>query len=332
MRNRSPAFVLSLLPIALAAMAIVPSGARLDLPKALATQQEIVASDPANAAAQVDLGNLLLLDGKTAEAEAAYRQALAVDSASVNAHFNLGLLLQQRGENLDASREFKRVIELDPNHAWANYQLGVVREGWGMDGAAVRSYARAFALNPRLAFSDVNPHIVENKLVTQAMIRAYGKESAPLQPSVAYEEPSRIAAILVGRPASERTRVAATPGATAPVPESPAAAEPADATAAAGQAAGARTLGSSDLAGVGESGQASASGRSYHPPTTRVVPQTDEEPDVEIYEPPVPTLRIPTPSEPGGAVLAPGYVPAAPSTGRLEMNLRDAWGREIGLS
>jgi tetratricopeptide (TPR) repeat protein len=330
-RNRSPAFVLSLVPIALAAMAIVPSGARLDLPKALATQQEIVASDPANAAAQVDLGNLLLLDGKTAEAEAAYRQAIAVDPASVNAHFNLGLLLQQRGENLDASREFKRVIDLDPDHAWANYQLGVVREGWGMESAAVRSYARAFALNPRLAFSDVNPHIVENKLVTQAMIRAYGKESAPLQPSVAYEEPSRIAAILVGKPTSERARVAATPEASAPGAEAPAA--PADATAASGQAAGARTLGSSDLSGVGESGQASGSGRSYHPPVTRVVPQTDEEPEVEIYEPPVPTLRIPTPSEPvAPGAPAPSFTPGAPSTGRLEMNLRDAWGREIGLS
>lgn len=329
MRNRSPAFVLSLVPIALAAMAVVPS--RLNLPKALATQQEIVASDPANAAAQVDLGNLLLLDGKTAEAEAAYRQAIAVDPASVNGHFNLGLLLQQRGENLDASREFKRVIELDPNHAWANYQLGVVREGWGMDTAAIRSYARAFALNPRLAFSDVNPHIVENKLVTQAMIRAYGRESAPLQPSVTYEEPGRIASILIGKPASDHTRVAAGPDEVTPHTGAPPVAAPTESAAGSAEATP-RTLGSSDLSGVGESGQASASGRSYRPPTTRVVPETDEEPDVEIYEPPVPTLRIPTPSEPGGAVPAPGYVPAAPSTGRLEMNLRDAWGREIGQS
>ncbi len=330
MRSKPLWIATSLVPVALAAIAGAPSPTPINLPKALAVQQERVLSNPADAAAQVDLGNLLLLDGKTAEAEAAYRRAITLDPASVNAHFDLGLLLQQRKEERAASQEFKRVIELAPDHAWAHYQLGVLREGSGNESAAVRSYATAFALNPRLAFPDVNPHVLENKLVTPAMLRAYRSELPPLQPGAAYEEPVRIVGILVGEPAqgaqAAQEAGVATPGMPTPTPRPDAIAEPS----AAGEP---RTLRPGDLSRVGDSGQATPGASSVVRRGARPVivdEEGNEQPDVEIYEPPVPTLRIPTPTDPGTGVVPTPYQPGVPSTGRLEMHLRDTWGREIG--
>lgn len=326
MRSKSWLFLISLAPVALAAFAAAP--APLNLPKALATQQAIVAADPASAAAQVDLGNLLLLDGKAAEAEAAYRQAIVLDPASVNAHFDLALLLQQRGEERDAGREYKQVLELDPRHAWAHYQLGVLREAAGSESAAVRSYAKAFALNPRLAFPDVNPHVLENKLVTAAMLRAYGEELPALQPGAAYEEPTRIAGLLVARPDGKTASPAAAGAFAAPAPSADAIPEPAPSPTGAEPP---RTIRPHDLSQVGNAGQ--ASGGSTARRSTRPAgydTENGDEPEVEIYEPPVPTLRIPTPTDPSTGIVPQPYQPGTPSTGRLEMQLRDAWGREIG--
>ncbi len=313
MRSKSLWFATSLVPVALAAFAAVP----VNLPKALATQQQLVSAQPDNAAAQIDLGNLLLLDGQTEAAEAAYRQAIALDPASATAHFNLGLLLQQTGEESKAAKEYKEALRIEPRYAWAHYQLGVVREQSGNDNAAVRSYAKAFALNPRLNFPDVNPHVLDNKLVTESLLYAYRHELPPLQPGAAYAEPTRIASILVGAPQSS-TAVAAQPAA-APSPD--AISEP-TAPVATQSAGGDRTLSPSDLTRLGGAGQATPPATSSRRQDRQMIIQDEgEEPEPEIYEPPVPALQIPTPSE-GGAPAAP-YEPGQPSTGQLEMRLRD---------
>lgn len=313
MRSKSLWFVTSLVPVALAAFAAVP----VNLPKALATQQQLVTDQPTNAAAQIDLGNLLLLDGQADAAEAAYRQAIALDPASATAHFNLGLLLQQKGEESAATKEYKEALRLEPRYAWAHYQLGVLREQAGHESAAVRSYAKAFALNPRLNFPDVNPHVLDNKLVTESLLYAYRHELPPLQPGAAYAEPTRIASILIGAP--ERTANPAEPAAA----QADAIAEPSAAVVPEG-ATEDRTLSPTDLTHLGGAGQAT-------PPTTTSARRPDrqmilqdegEQPEPEIYEPPPPTLRIPTPSDAGVMPGAP-YEPGQPSSGRLEMNLRD---------
>jgi hypothetical protein len=186
---------LLLLPLlaALAAAAAAPP----NLAKALEAQRALVAQKPDDAGVQVDLGNLLLLAGQEAEAADAYRRATDLDPESVAAHFNLGLLLQQRGEVRAAWQAFRRVLRIDPDHAWAHYQIGVLADGQGADALAIRSYARAFALDPRLRFSDVNPHVIDNRLLTEAMLYAYRHELPPAQPPVIYEEPRRIASILL---------------------------------------------------------------------------------------------------------------------------------------
>lgn len=186
---------------ALVAVAAVPG----NLGKAIESQRKLATERPQDPAVLNDLGNLLLLADQPAEAEEAYRKALELDPDKVTALFNLALLQQQRGERREALTLYKKVVALQPTHAWAHYQIGTLYESWDEDSKAVEHYARAFALDPQLAFKEVNPHIVENKLVTQAMIKAYDDEGAAQKPQVpkAFDEPGRIAKLLVPRPPAE---------------------------------------------------------------------------------------------------------------------------------
>jgi hypothetical protein len=203
--------------VAIAALAAVPPK---NLIKAIDAQRKLVTERPQDPAVYNDLGNLLMLVPQAADAEAAYRKAIELDPNKASALFNLGLLLQQRGELRDAEDLYQRALKADPHHAWASYQLGTIQEARGQKSKAVDSYARAFALDPQLAFPEVNPHIVDNKLVTQAMLRAYRNDfgNNPQVPKM-YDDGARIASMLVPPHTDEnKDQMAAgqpqTPGAT----------------------------------------------------------------------------------------------------------------------
>ena len=182
---------------ALAAFAAVPP----NLAKTIESQRRLAIERPDDPAVHNDLGNLLMLAAQPEEAEVAYRRAVELDPDKVSSLFNLGLVLQQQGEFREAYKHYRRTVELEPGHAWARYQMGSLEERWGQDSKAVASYAEAFALDPQLAFPEVNPHVVDNALVTEAMLRAYrGGNARPQAPTV-YDDPARIAALLVPPPA-----------------------------------------------------------------------------------------------------------------------------------
>src|SRR5690606_16991325 len=98
------------------------------LPQALEAQRRLVADRPGDAAAHNDLGNLLLLAGDHAGAEAAYRQAVELAPERAPYHQNLALLLQQIDRPAQAQHHYRRVVELDPTNAWATYQVGALLE------------------------------------------------------------------------------------------------------------------------------------------------------------------------------------------------------------
>ncbi|HEY0781155.1 MAG TPA: tetratricopeptide repeat protein, partial [Thermoanaerobaculia bacterium] len=182
---------------AMTALAAVPAQ---NLGKAIDAQKKLTADHPQDPAVWNDLGNLLLLAHNQDEAETAYRKAVELDGTKASALFNLGLLLQAKGQLKDAQKLFAQVSTLDPKNAWAHYQTGAIYEAWGKKSPAIKEYAQAFALDPQLAFPEVNPHIVENRLVTESMLRAYrGDYGGPQVPTV-YDDPSRIASILVPAP------------------------------------------------------------------------------------------------------------------------------------
>ena len=166
------------------------------LGEALAEQRNLAAARPADAGVWNDLGNLLALSGNLDEAESAYERSLELDPGSVQALFNLGLLRQQRGDLVGAASDYAGLLQLEPGHAWGQYQLGTVYEAVGDRELALAHYAEAFTLDPELLFAEKNPHVIENKLVTEALLRARRRSRAAPPAPRAYDEPARINSIL----------------------------------------------------------------------------------------------------------------------------------------
>jgi hypothetical protein len=327
------AALLGALLVAWTASAVVPP----NLPRATEAQRTLAARHPGDAGAQVDLGNLLLLGGATTEAEAAYLRALEIEPGHAAAHFNLGLLLQGRGETGRALREFRRTLESDPRHAWAHYQIGTIEAGRGFESLAVRSYAQAFALDPRLRFPDVNPHVIDNPLTTRAMLQAYRLRMTSTLATPDFDDPVRVASLLIQGGDSETAAAATAPTPAAPrvdprsasnQPPTVGEGAPRLDTPNHGQApAFTRTIGADELRQSSRSGQAMgapgpAPGASYRAPPRTPIYEPAPEPDEG--EPVIDSNPDENVGGNPGRGLGPGFRPGTQSTGRLEMKLLPA--------
>lgn len=336
MRRRT----LSILVISLAcvvALVVAALAAPPNIGRALEAQKRLIAERPNDPAVFNDLGNLFLLAHQPEEAEQAYRKAVALDPKRVSALFNLGLLLQQRGEAKQALDFFHQALEVQPEHAWAHYQSGAIYEASGQTAKAVSEYARAFSLDPQLAFREVNPQVVDNKLVTQAMLQAYRQGYGEPQVPAVYEDAHRIADLLVpppqttpvdtGKDTKEPVKPVQPPA--APIKPSSGAAQP-----------GATVIRPGDLdnrvTGQAGSGAPGAQGRGRIQPNSRIpqnVPRgmrewERPEPTVgtpnEGSNPPVPAPGQVITPPPGGVYYRPGYQ----STGRLNIQVLPAEQRD----
>ncbi len=329
------------------AIAAVTSAASApsNLAKTIEVQRRLTTERPNDAAVFNDLGNLLLLAQKPAEAEAAYRRALELDPDKVSALFNLGLLRQQAGGMKEAMQLYQRAVKVEPGHAWAHYQLGAVHESLRQTSRAVDEYSQAFSLDPQLAFPEVNPHVVENRLLTEAMLRAYRSDVSQPQAPKVYEDAGRIAALLVPPPGAAQDAGKDTKAAAAQAPKPVPPPVPASAAARAGMnrpvavtpgakgATGATVIRERDLDRNNPSGQALPSGltrpstpagrqprtgagglREWNRPEPVVQEVPAEEPDVQNDGgQPAPIITPP----PGGVYYRPGL----PSTGRLDLDV-----------
>lgn len=174
-----------------------------NLHRALEVQRDLVVRSPNDARALNDLGNLLMLSGDLEAAESAYRRALEIEPGKASARYNLALLLQQLDRRKEAFKQLRLLVSEHPDYAWGWYQIGSLYDVAGQKNKAVESYARAFRLDPQLAFSEVNPHVIENRFFTEALIKSSPGGSAGALAPKAYDEPARITGILVPPPPIE---------------------------------------------------------------------------------------------------------------------------------
>lgn len=313
------------LVIACAAMAVVVAFAAVppNLGKAIEEQRRLVTERPQDPAVYNDLGNLLVLASRPDEAEDAFRKALELAPDRVPALFNLAVLQQQRGELREALRLYRRVLDLQPKHAWAWYQIGALYEHWGQEGRAVEAYADAFRIDPQLAFPEVNPHVVENQLVTRAMLRAYQQGYDTPQAPAVYEEPSRIVGLLVPKPPTQQPTDPAEVAAGQQEP--PVAAQPGGVTRP-GQPSASTVIRPGDL-DRRNTGQAMPQGRRPGSQPSAPMPRglrTWERPEPTIQEDP--GYEVPPEEQPPGMVVTPTpggvyYRPGLGSTGRLDLQV-----------
>ena len=113
-------------------MAAVQAAASAPAP-ALANEQElqgwrnILASDPKNLRANVELANRLYDAGRYAEAIPYYQQAFTVDPKNVNVSTDLATALYYAGRADEALAQFDRSLAIDPKHGQTLFNLGIVK-------------------------------------------------------------------------------------------------------------------------------------------------------------------------------------------------------------
>lgn len=191
-----------------------------NLEQALDAQRALVDQHPNDPRLLNDLGNLLVLAGSLQEAEQTYRRALERSPTDVTTRYNLALVLQERGHDRKAARQLEELIELEPHHAWAHYQLGTLYAAAGRRARALRHYERAFSLDRSLTSPAVNPHIVENRLVTEALLRSYVSESPSSQAPRLYRQPASVTDLLLPPEPGPRAEPAPPTGAVTGAPRS----------------------------------------------------------------------------------------------------------------
>jgi len=178
---------------ALAAVATSP-GYLLD---AVESQRKLSVQNPGNTQILNDLANLLVMAGDLPGAQETYRRALDLAPGDTSIRYNLALALMESAQNQEATDHLQSIIEQEPSHAWAHYQLGTLYANKNYRMRALRHYERAFALDWDLISPRINPHIVENNLATDAMLRAYMSQSPAITAPRLFQQPDSVADLLV---------------------------------------------------------------------------------------------------------------------------------------
>ncbi len=111
-----------------------------DKQRAIALYEEILAADPAFAAAAINLGTLHFHLRHFDRAEMLYRQATQADPGYVLAYFDLGNVLDELGRLDESIAAYQKAISLSPRYADAHYNLGLAYERKGQPRAALRHW------------------------------------------------------------------------------------------------------------------------------------------------------------------------------------------------
>jgi Flp pilus assembly protein TadD len=155
------------------------------LDEAINSFRRAIALDPTLAGAHLNLGVALARQGKLPEAEACYRQVIRLDPRHAPAYNALGLVLKQQGKLDEAVNSFRRAIALAPDLAGGHNNLGVALAATGRPDEAIASFRKAIALDPKDAMTHNNLGVVvAGKGQLDEAIAAYRK-AIELDPKLA---------------------------------------------------------------------------------------------------------------------------------------------------
>jgi tetratricopeptide (TPR) repeat protein len=96
-----------------------------------------------------NLGLVMALVGRPAEAVTEYERALDRDASHVEARSNLAAMLVRQGKLDQAVRQLQRVLAMDPENANAHTNLGLVLAQQGQVDRAVREFREALRISPQ---------------------------------------------------------------------------------------------------------------------------------------------------------------------------------------
>jgi cytochrome c-type biogenesis protein CcmH/NrfG len=138
------------LPVAATAQAsAAPQATALVTDQELQGWRNILATDPKNVRANVELANRLYDAGRYAEATPYYQQAFTLDPKNVGVSTDLGTALYYSGRSDDALAQFDRSLAIDPKHGQTLFNIGIVkRDGRKDPKGAIAAWERLLASVP----------------------------------------------------------------------------------------------------------------------------------------------------------------------------------------
>ena len=115
--------------------------------------RQMVAQDPTDALALVDLGTALAQMGRVEEAVQQFEAALPHTASKSRIHLNLSMGLIQMGREEQALEHCRHSVDTDPNFTEAHFQLANLLMRRGRVDEAIPHYGRVIELDPGNAFA-----------------------------------------------------------------------------------------------------------------------------------------------------------------------------------
>jgi spermidine synthase len=116
--------------------------------EAVAAYKEAVSADPHSPAVHTQLAFALAQQGFSEEAIGYFQRAVELDPGDPRAFFNLGCALARVGRPGEAQGAFRKALGLKADYAEAHHELGLVLADTGRTGDATRHLEEALRLRP----------------------------------------------------------------------------------------------------------------------------------------------------------------------------------------
>jgi cytochrome c-type biogenesis protein CcmH/NrfG len=114
--------------------------------------RNILAKDPGNVQANVQLGNVLYDAGRYSEAVVPYQKAFDGDPKNVSVSTDLGTALWYSGKPDEAIAQLNKSLAINPTHPQTLFNLGIVKRDGKQDPAgAAQAWEKLLAANPSYA-------------------------------------------------------------------------------------------------------------------------------------------------------------------------------------
>ncbi|MFQ5464336.1 MAG: tetratricopeptide repeat protein [Thermodesulfobacteriota bacterium] len=134
---------------------------RLDV--ALRLYLEVLALDPCNADALVNVGNIEYVLECPEKAEHCYREALLADPDHIEANYNLAAILSEQGDLVNAVIFYRKALHEDEDFANAHFNIARAFEELGLRNKALDHWGRYLQLDPDGRWADFVRNLLEGR-------------------------------------------------------------------------------------------------------------------------------------------------------------------------